>query len=280
MKKLYSPFQLLYKAHLLSLDVVLGAVICHLIFWKLPSGNVEINWFSVVVLSLVVWSIYVADRLFDNQKDYQQATERHVFHAENKVILTRLVVGCVVIAGVLVFFLPTSIIQFGILVASLTAIYLWLTSKSSQKSFFQLLKEPITALVYTAAVFGVAVVDKKEVGITTCGIGFFFLLISFQNLLLFSLFEYKNSAEAYSLASHWGMDFSEKMIQNIFLGIAVLGIVLQFFAENRFEKRMIFIEILMAAVLWQISQYSEVFEQKNRYRWVADAVFLLPVVLL
>ena len=69
------------------------------------------------------------------------------------------------------------------------------------------------------------------------------------------------------------------MIQNLFLGIAVLGIVLQFFAENRFEKRVVFIEILMTTVLWQISRNANFFQQKNRYRWAADAVFLLPMLL-
>jgi hypothetical protein len=258
--------------------VVLGTIVCNMMFWKLNEIPPEHSFAAVVILGLSVWIIYILDRLLDNQKTDLPPTERHIFHQENAKILWYFIGLLSLICLVLVFYLPITIIIFGIIISSLTGIYLLIISKISSKNNFQHYKEPITAFVYVAGVFGTTILHNSM--INSLLIGFIFLLIVFQNLLLFSLLEFKKNRTSYNLAQHFGVKKSHSIIFLIAIIITILGIILIDFSKLSYESKVIFMEIIMSVILLIINQFDKFFLINDRYRWVGDGIFLLPLLII
>jgi len=257
---------------------VLGAVVCNIMFWKLNKKNPEHLCSVTVVLGLSVWIIYILDRLLDNKKLNIHLTERHIFHQEYAKFLWYLIVILSLICFILVFSLPINIIIFGILIALITGIYLLIISTISSKNSFQYFKEPITALVYTAVVFGTTILNNPTVN--SLIIGIIFLLIVFQNLLLFSLLEFKNNAYSYNLVVYIGIKKSNFFIGMIALINSILGLFLIYYSMIAYETSVILFEIAMSLLLLMINQFDYFFMINDRYRWVGDGIFLLPLVII
>jgi predicted nucleic acid binding AN1-type Zn finger protein len=264
--------------HLLSFDVVLGAVVCNIMFWKLNKIPPEHSFAVVVILGLSVWIIYVLDRLLDNRKSDFNLSERHLFHRENTKILWYFIVLLVIICSILVFYLPFNIIIFGIVISLLTGIYLLIISKISSNNNFQHYKEPITTFVYVSAVFGTTILHNPQ--FSSLLIGFIFLLIVFQNLLLFSLSEFKKNTNFYNLAEHFGIKKSNLIIVVITCIITILGVYLINYSSSNYENKVVFMEINMSFILLTIHLFDNFFLTNDRYRWVGDGIFLLPLLII
>jgi len=258
--------------------VVLGAIVCNVMFWKLNKTPLEHSFTVVVILGFSVWIIYVLDRLLDNNKIDFVPTERHIFHQQNAKILWYLIGMFVLICAVLIFYLPNNIIIFGIVISLLTGIYLLIISKISSKNDLQRFKEPVTALVYVSAVFGTTVLHNPQ--ISSLLIGFIFLLIVFQNLLLFSLLELKKNANSYNLAEYFGINKSNLIIIAITFTITTLGFYSIYSSVSNYENKVVFVEIIMSFILLIINQFDRFFLTNDRYRWVGDGIFLLPLSII
>jgi hypothetical protein len=270
--------KILKIAHLLSLDVVLGAVCCDIMFWKLSVSDVQIPIPVVSILGFSVWIVYILDRILDNQKPENSSTERHLFHQKYTNYLWILIGIFTSICFGLLFFIPFNIILFGILILSLTGIYLFVISKIQNINPLQILKEPITAIVYTSGVFGTTILQNYSV--LNLGIGFIFLIIVFQNLLLFSLSEIKQNPSVYNLASRWGISFSNKFIFFLSVAVLLLGVLFLNTSPNQYHSKVIICEILMSLILLIINQLELFFLINERYRWVGDGIFLLPLLII
>jgi hypothetical protein len=264
--------------HLLNLDVVFGAMICNIMFWKLPSGDGIVSKTSIIILGLSVWIIYVLDRLLDNQKNALIFTERHFFHQTNQKILWLFVIICIFVGAVLLFFIPFNIIKFGIVICLITGLYLLIVNKVSSEDSFQHYKELLTAFVYTAAVWGTAILEKFNV--VSLFLGLIFLFITFQNLLLFSYFELENFPETNNLAKFFGKKSSKYIIFGIFLFIIVLGGFSFVILENSYQYRILIIEIFMSFSLILITYFQKFTLQHDRFRWLGDGIFLLPLLII
>jgi hypothetical protein len=268
--------------HLLSLNVVLGAVLCNIMFWKLPFGNIHTEKLPVIVLGLSVWLIYILDRLMDNKKATLILTERHIFHQTYSSILWKIVLMIFFVCSILIFFLPLSIIKIGTLTSLLTAIYLSIIHRTNQESNTYFLKEPITALLYTIGVWGTTI-NNVHLGIFI-KVGILFLLVTFQNLLLFSLFEIKKNVTAHNLASKLGIRKSNYCIKFI----TVLIVFLEFsgicyspeFVYFKYTENVFILVMVMSQILLIINQFDTFFIKNDRYRWVGDGVFLLPLLII
>ena len=264
--------------HLLSFDVVLGAIVCNIMFWELNKIPPEHSFAIVIILGFSVWIIYVLDRLLDNKKPDLSPTERHIFHQENAKVLWYFIGLLTLICLISLFYLPTDIIIFGIIISLFTGIYLLIISKISSKNNFQHYKEPITSFVYFSGVFGTTTLHNLN--LNTLLIGFIFLLIVFQNLLLFSLSEFKKNNNSYNLAAHFGIKKSNFIIAIISVIILFLGIYLINFPLFNYEKKVICMEIMMSIILLMINQFDDFFLINDRYRWVGDGIFLLPLLII
>lgn len=264
--------------HLLSFDVVLGAVVCNIMFWKLNKIPPKHSFSVIVILGFSVWIIYVLDRLLDNQKMDNNPTERHIFHQQNATILWYFIGLLTLICAILVFYLPINEIIFGIIIISFTGIYLIIVSKISSKNTLQHYKEPITSLVYVSAVFGTTILHSPS--IYSLIIGFIFLSVVFQNLLLFSLLEYKKNKKSYNLAEHFGTKKSDKIITSITFLIVILGYAFIHFSNSDYQNKVVIIEILMSTFLLIINIFDNFFLVNDRYRWVGDGIFFLPLLII
>ncbi|RRB14255.1 hypothetical protein EHT87_17255 [Larkinella knui] len=275
---------LLQKAHYLSLDVVAGAVISHIMVARLPDGHRPVGWATTVLLAICVFVIYAADRLYDVRKNLNSnavLTLRHRFHAENQHLLMRVLAGLVVMAVILLFWLPRSVLWFGAGLALISAAYVWGVSRLPASNAKLAWKEPVVTLLYTVGVWGSSWVQKPTLGWSEIGLAVLFLLIVFQNLLLFSVMEtYEFPDNSYSLATIWGFDRSDVILRTLTVVITVLALVIFFMADDRFAQRAAIIEGMMSAVLYIIQRYPNRFLINERYRWIGDGVFWLPVLIL
>ena len=247
-------------------------------FWKLNKIPPEHSSAVVIILGLSVWIIYVLDRLLDNQKLDFNLTERHLFHRENAKILWYFIGFLVTICTILVFYLPQNIIIFGIIISSLTGIYLLIIGKISSNNNFQHYKELITTFVYVSAVFGTTVLHNLQS--SSFFIGLVFLLIVFQNLLLFSLSELKKNIHSFNLAEHFGIKKSNSILVAITFIILIFSFILIDFSTFNYQNKVVFIEIIMSLILLLINQFDNFFLINDRYRWVGDGVFLLPLLII
>ncbi|MFC5409829.1 hypothetical protein ACFPMF_10955 [Larkinella bovis] len=284
MKFFHSLKQYLQTAHYLSLDVVVGAVVSHIMAARLPDGNRPVDWATTVLLGICVFLIYAADRLYDIRKaTFSQAplTARHRFHAENRRLLLRVLMGLVAVCVILIFWLPKSVILFGSALALISGAYLWIVSRLPVANKKLAWKEPTVTLLYTVGVWGSSWAQKPTLGWSEIGLGLLFLLIVFQNLLLFSVMEaYEFPDSSFSLATIWGFDKSDAALRTLAVVITVLALVIFFLADDRFAQRAAVIEGAMSAVLYAIQRYPNQYLTNERYRWIGDGIFWLPVLIL
>lgn len=257
---------------------MLGAIVCNIMFWKLNKTPPEHSFGIVVILGFSVWIIYILDRILDNKKPDLSPTERHIFHQKNAKVLWYFIGLLTLICLVSLFYLPSNIIILGIIISLFTGIYLLIISKISSKNNFQHYKEPITSFVYVSGVFGTTVLDNLNLNALL--IGFIFLLIVFQNLLLFSLSEFKKNNNSCNLAEHFGIKKSNAIIIFITIIILILGIYLIDFSLFNYENKVICMEIIMSIILLIINQFDDFFLTNDRYRWVGDGIFLLPLLII
>ncbi len=264
--------------HLLSLDVVLGAILCNIMFWKLPAGNTPVHQLAVIVLGLTIWLIYILDRLIDNKKPSQHPTQRHLFHHKYSKTLWQSVYTIALICGICMLFLPMYGIILGMIIASFTGIYLYVVNKITKKSNVHFYKEPITAVLYASGVWGITYLNNlTPLYFIT---GFLFLLIAFQNLLLFSLLEFKKHPDdCHTLAHYFGLKNSNIIIFLMTFLVIIIGIYSITIAEFEYQKSVFIIEIIMSLILLIINQYDTFFIKNDRYRWVGDGIFLLPLLI-
>ena len=129
-----------------------------------------------------------------------------------------------------------------------------------------------------SAVFGTTILHKPQ--IPSLLIGFIFLLIVFQNLLLFSLSEFKKNINSVNLAQQFGIKRSNLIIISITFMTIILGLYLIYFSNSNYEKQVVFIEIIMSIILLIINQFDTFFIKNDRYRWVGDGIFLLPLLII
>lgn len=263
------------RLNLLSIDVVVGAMVCNALFWKLPDGKSPINYLNTVVLGLSIFVIYTLDRLLDNRKPTQVPTERHLFHQHYERVLWSLVCAILVSILCLLFYLPIITILIGSLIAFVTILYLWIVSKLQVNSSYQYGKEFITTWVYTAGVWGTTVPHA----INGC-YGLFFMLIVFQNLLVFSWCEQRKFPTVYSLASFLGENKTKNVIIFIFIVLFLGSVFSLVHSTNHFQQQVAILFIIMSFILMIIPLYASFFLKKDRYRWIGDGVFLLPTLLL
>lgn len=271
--------KLLNILHYLSLDVVFGAILSSWAFWKLPDGNATPDFLTLLVLGSTTWVLYILDRLLDLRIYPQDHTARHEFHFSHQYNLQITLLGLVVLNCVLIFFLPEVILTYGILLAFGVGFYFWILNRFFRNNKAQWVKEPTTAICYTLAVAGTALVSKTSINLSTWILVGIFFLIALQNLLIFSYFEFKQAAENKNLVSIIGAELSKKLIHGI-TSVNVFTVVLFFTNGSAYVNYFAGIMLLMTLGLSFLVAVSDWALRRDRYRWLGDGVFLLPALLL
>lgn len=268
------PTNILQTLHYLSLDVVIGAVLSSLMFWKMPDGYNQPNVLVLVVLGICTWIVYIFDRLLDNIKSAPQDT-RHQFHFDNQYYLQVVVIILSFLALFLVFFLPKPVIIFGIAFSVFLLLYFRILQKKAATSTYHYYKEIATALLYSVPVFGSAFVGKT-LSFWQYLSAFNFILLVHQSILVFSWYEIQETAGARNFAQKIG----EKRVRLIIISItAFIGISLLISVEG-YMKKVFLIELLMACLTLALLLFSKKLSINQRYRWLGEIVFWLPGLLI
>lgn len=270
----------LQQAHWLSLDVMLGAIICNLVFWQLPNGESKVEMVAAIVLGVAVFVIYSADRLFDLRNTAISNTNRHIFHSKHKKVLWEIIIILGIFSAIFAFTLPIKILSLGLGLAVVVLVYLILVNKLPNNRMLQIAKEPLTAIIYTLGIVGTAFATKTNITWQEWAVAAMFFGIVFQNLLLFSVYESIAMPNAVNLANFFGKKTSLTINTILFLAIVIFGSYT--FSQNQeiYLARVLLVEMVMAAILWLLNDFVKFFIQNERYRWLGDGVFLLMVILL
>ena len=265
---------------------MLGAVLSNRLAARLSDVD-PIHWATPIVLALVVYIIYTADRLCDVRKlgrttPLSDLTARHRFHRLHETQLWWSIIAAGLVALVLVFFLPWSVIEFGLVLGVVCAAYIAVVFSLPQRHPSLLLKEPLVAVLYTVGVWGSVWVQRPSISGTDITEGLMFMAVAFQNLLLFAVMEeLEHSRQAdFSLATYWGLETSKTVLTTLTVLIVGTALTLCFIVDDRFAQRSALILGLMSLALYVIQRFPNRFVKHERYRWLGDAVFWFPALVL
>lgn len=262
-----------YKVcNVLSLDIVLGSVVCALFFAKI--FNVTILLYGICSLALTVWIIYTTDHLLDARSIRKTASsERHRFHQRHFHTLKRIVAIGIFLDLLLIFFMRKPVFIWGVCLAVLVLSYLLL------QQYLKIAKEFFVALFYTCGVLLPALaVTKVELNFLYMLVIVQFFLVAWTNLLLFSWFDYEEDRAdmQQSFVTISGKRFSYYFI-NVMAALN-FGISVVLWLNGLDVKVIITLMLMQAALILVLS-----FHQRMKYgiyRLIGDAVFMLPVLYL
>lgn len=255
--RFYSVFQNL------SIDITIGAVIL-LRFFCVQSG-VVIGLPVYFLLASAVWLIYTTDHLRDAKRAKRPKRNRYLFHERNEIALKRAMSIVILLCIICVFMIPMMILFAGIVLGSLSLIYLSIQDRLSRLG----LKELYVAVIYTSGVLLVPFTLDAKFDLFAFII---LLLATFLNLIIFSWFEEKEDKKDRfnSMATKWGAKRLEKLI---FTLISV-GIVLTILNINTISIYFFIVFIIFAMmVLIKNSLF-----KSGIYRTIGDGVFLIPIL--
>lgn len=245
----------------LSLDVAAGAVGSAAFlaaYWR-----IEVSLFAGISLFLATWTIYTVDHLVDASKLQAPSTFRHRLH---KKYSRPLWVAVIIAAGcglITLFFLEWNVIKGGVLLISLTAIYIALQSRLS---FF---KESFIALIYTAGVI-LPLDPGASLSHGNIMIIVVFFLTAYVNLITFSWFDYHNDTtdSQPSIAVALGRRTASSLTFVSFMALSAIAV---YYGEREFF-------VLWTIALGHVSMliWKHYFFEQERYRLFGDALFLIP----
>ncbi len=264
----------------LSLDVVLGAVISSLFFAKLL--NVTLPPIILATLALAIWTIYTMDHLWDAHRSQNPArTFRHQFHQKHFIVLLVLVVLGIAFGMVMLWYLPTTTRIWGI-VLMLVVIGYFVILRLQQNQQYH--KEMLVALVFTCGVLlGPYSLYRGVLTVPYALVIMQFAALAFSNLLVFSYFEIEidRNQNFGSLARSIG----ESTIRSLALGLLImimLSVSVCWFIWSELDviKNSQWIIMLMTFSLIAISKWPGLFRKDDRYRFLGDGIFFIPVLVL
>lgn len=262
------------KFNLLSLDVVIGSMLVSLAFWKLPTGNGQVNLPSILILGVVTWLIYILDRILDTHINSNLTTERHLFHQKNFFNLTILSFALIALAVTLCFLIPSKVFFFGLYLAAVLVVYFFFLMRFLKDKKAQWIKEPMTAIGYTFGVVGPSFINHSSINLSAWFLAFALFLIASQNLLIFSYFETLSNSDSENSVKFFGQKSSLRLIRSITIVLIIL-IILLFTTEFTYEALVAGTLLLMSLLISFMTAMPAFFLINDRYRWLGDGVFLL-----
>jgi 4-hydroxybenzoate polyprenyltransferase len=259
----------------LSIDISLGAVVVAYFFCLV--FDISPDRVILLILGLSVWMIYTIDHLLDAKKiTNKAATFRHHFHQQyfSQLVWSTIVLGMTT-AVLVVYYLDLKLIYAGALVAVLSIVYLL-----SQR-YLSFLKESIGAILYTVGVL-VPVAAQATFSLSNGKVSLVmqFFLVVLMNLILFSHFD-KSKDEfhgQHSIATSFGVHTTNRLVWILFLFSTVMGGV-NIFIISEFRTAAIII-LSMGLLLAIIQLRQQYFANHDRFRYVGDAIFFVPLVYL
>jgi hypothetical protein len=261
------------RANVLSLDVTAGALVCALFFGRVFS--VPVGFVELTALGLTVWIIYTADHLRDARTIPSPAsTTRHRFHQDHFNTLRKILVLAILLDAVTLYFMRTQILKWGIVLACVVFVYLII--QQSLKFF----KEIFISVLFTCGIL------LPSVSITgfTLEPNQYLLIVQFAvlaliNLLLFSWFdrELDQHDRQHSLVTIVGERTTRMIIWLLVIVQLLLTLLQLYWGQDNFAAIVLG---SMGLILSSIFMFRKPLGRQDYYRFVGDAVFMIPVFYL
>ncbi len=272
------PFWLV--PNLLSLDAPLVAVAWLYMFAKTWGVNYHPEH-EYVVLGLVVWVLYVADRLLDAavHGESPRCQERHRFHRRHR---RKFMVG-VVIAGITAVVLvltrsPVAVFSYllveGFLIAGFFAMVLFASPGTDEMPYAKNILGGLAFAFGTAMVAHVYLYDKRVVDLVLRSREFIaFAVLCILNISAIDLWEHASRTEDVEVKAQDELALT--------LPLTLLGGASLFFALQAHEQssRPFFYAILTGAALLHVVNRTRARFSMESLRVLADAALLAPLMV-
>ncbi len=268
--------------NMLSIDVCLGALAGGIMASQILKADP--GWAYWIVLPLAVWLIYTSDHLIDG------------FRAGNKAIKDRYVVhrkyhrqfiffaSLILLISVFISFLYLSndIIIFGIILGSMAAIYLVLVFILPGRGLPVFQKEVAVAFFYTAGIWGPVIISGQTISWTEWAIVALFYILALCDLIMLSLIEMKvDDAEGQrSLPILFGTKHARRLLHLLLIVVMAFSALLIFTDPSWMILKAALILGMMALCLLIIFRLSDYLKNNDLYRYISEAVFVLPALML
>ena len=270
MSEVIQPYRFLSA---LSLDVVAGALACSLFFSRIFS--VALRPPELIALGLSVWIIYTADHLRDSRNIQQRAsTERHQFHQLHYRTLFAVMSVMVILDAIAILFIPRQVLIWGIVLSAAVFVYLF------THRLLRFLKEVFIATLYASGIvlpsLAVSTIEINEVHYLLI---FHFTVLALTNLLMFSWFDRDVDLRdsRHSFATIAGESVTRIAIWFL-CGIQILTTLVEL--RIGYYTSAAILLCIMGLLLTVIFIFRKSLAPHEYYRFLGDAVFIVPVLYL
>ena len=269
----FSVYRILELARILSLDVVLGACISSWFIAHICEVTVEPT--TILTLGICVWLIYTADHLWDAYQLLHPAhTARHRFHQYYFRSLSIIWLMIAMLSLLLLFSIPPVVLRGGLILS--VGVVLYFIINHFIKLDQVVPKEVLAALLYTLGIFLPVIVQADNMSLSNYFVFGQFFGLALANLTLISWYESETDHldGASSLAIQYGKPYTQFISKGCILLCLALagGLVL----DDSLVAQLIV--VVMSTTLGSIWMFPAWYAKNERYRWVADGIFLLPAL--
>ena len=265
----------------LSLDVV-GGVICNMLAITYGFNiNAPKAWY--IALPLGTWLIYLTDHVVDVMRtDKVYPTPRHQFIKKylKPIIALCVVIILVMIAATFIYF-NEQLITVGFIMSGVIVLHLMLVKLNPQSKRIINNKEFGVAFIYATSIF-IYPLYSSFLTIYFDGMFYlyiFFLLITYQSLLLCSIIEYPIDMLMNNTSFIRTMGLQNGMV--VFQGITLSAFILLLFITiglNFYNQALLAFYFLILAGNYLIYLNRDKLQQHLIYRKIAELLFWLPAL--
>ena len=267
----------------LSLDVV-GGVICNMLAITYCFNiNAPKAWY--IALPLGTWLIYLVDHIVDvtrTNKDYPTPRHQFIKRHLHKIITLSVLILLLIIATGLLFF-DEQLITIGFIMIGVIIFHLILTKQNPQSKSIINNKEFGVAFIYATSIF-IYPLFKGFLTLWFDAILYlyiFFLLITYQSLLLCSIIEYPIDVLMNNSSFIRTMGLQKGIV--VFQGITLSALILLLFIIirlNFYNPALPAFYFLILAGNYLIYQNRDKLQQHFMYSKIAELLFWLPALAL
>lgn len=268
----------------LSIDVVIGSILCTIMVVKL--FNINPNWPLWIVLPISVWIIYTLDHLVDAYRLKNKAnTFRHRFHyAHLKTLVSILVILSILNLIVILIWLDREIIYFGLVLFFISSLYIIYIHKNGNNSSF-ISKEIIVSVIYTIGIWGGPIsLNQYFINIDQLLLLIAFFLLVLADVLLLSFYESESDKKDnhITIAVKYGKSVTLNLIYVLIFLVFGISIFLISTNEIFLFRSVAKLFLIMGLLEIIIASFSDFFEKKKIYRYFIECLFWIPglVILL
>jgi hypothetical protein len=267
--------------HILSLDVALGSLGGGILASKVL--NVMPGFAFWIILPIAVWILYNSDHLIDGIKLKENAhTIRHFYHYYFLKRIFSIILLLSILAVPLIFlFLEKPIVLFGVFAASITGAYFLLVYFFGNRESLFIQKELSVALIYTIGIWGgPASLMSYNLNSGQIILIIAFFICVFIAVIVFSYYEEDTDRIDHhtTLVARFGSKIVKRLLHFLLILLFILCISQIIFTHQIIYARTAKLMMLMGILLLIIMSYPENFAQKNRYRFLTELVFWLPML--